>query len=174
MPWDVLAAPASACVAGKVHYSLPPSLPNLTYLSVRLVLPMLASAFSWTARLQAGPQRPEGPADVQGRTENGRSRRGREGTPKHTLSQVNTQQQVSGGARVREREKYYTYPATQGWFRCCQDIPWQIPRDETGCINTKKGKPMSQERREQSPSQGSYDFRRTLANTSKQETKRDK
>ena len=26
----------------------------------------------------------------------------------------------------------------------CQDIPWQIPKDETMCINTKKDKPMSQ------------------------------
>ena len=23
----------------------------------------------------------------------------------------------------RERENYYTYPATQGSFRCCQDTP---------------------------------------------------
>ena len=28
--------------------------------------------------------------------------------------------------------------------RCGQDIPWQIPEDETVCINTKKDKPMSQ------------------------------
>ena len=29
-------------------------------------------------------------------------------------------------------------------YGCCQDIPWQIPKDETVCINTKKDKPMSQ------------------------------
>ena len=51
----------------------------------------------------------------------------------------------------REREKYDTYPATQGWFRCCQDIPRQIPKDETACINTKKDKPMSQQGREPKP-----------------------
>ena len=39
---------------------------------------------------------------------------------------------------MRERErKYYTYPTTQGCFRCCQDISWQIPKNETVCINTK-------------------------------------
>ena len=43
----------------------------------------------------------------------------------------------------REREKYYTYPATQGRCRCCQDVPWQVPNDGTVCISTKKGKPMS-------------------------------
>ena len=45
--------------------------------------------------------------------------------------------------RERERERYDTSPATQGWFMC-QDIPWQIPEDETVCISTKKDKPMSQ------------------------------
>ena len=38
----------------------------------------------------------------------------------------------------REREKYYTYPAHTRQFRCCQDNPWQIPKDEPVCINTKK------------------------------------
>ena len=43
----------------------------------------------------------------------------------------------------------------------------------TSCINTKKDKPMSQQRREQSPRQESNDSRRSLANTNKEETKRD-
>ena len=46
---------------------------------------------------------------------------------------------------------YCTNPATQGWLRCCQDIPWQIPRDGTVCINTKKDKPMSQQRPRRTP-----------------------
>ena len=37
-----------------------------------------------------------------------------------------------------QREKYYTYPATQGSFRCFQDIPWQLPEDGTARINTRK------------------------------------
>ena len=40
-------------------------------------------------------------------------------------------------------------------------------------INTKKDKPMSQQRREQSPRQGSNDSHRSPASTSKQETKGD-
>ena len=68
------------------------------------------------------------------------------------------------------RRRYYTYPA----LRLIQVLPGHPLADETVCINTKKDKPMSQQRREQSPRQGSNDSRRSLANTSKQETKRDK
>ena len=46
------------------------------------------------------------------------------------------------GRKKQHRERYDTYLATLGGCRCCQDIPWQIPRTETGCINTKKDKPM--------------------------------
>ena len=45
--------------------------------------------------------------------------------------------------REREREVLYLSSHTR-CFRCCQDTPWQIPKDETVCINTKKDKPMSQ------------------------------
>ena len=73
--------------------------------------------------------------------------------------------------RERERERDYTYPALR-LIQVLPGHPLADPKRENSVINTKEDKPMSQQRREQSPRQGSNDSHRSLANTSKQETKR--